>query len=347
MSQIDYRSSGVNIDEGNRFITLIKSMAESTYTEGVIGSLGGFAGFFSLKDAAGMTDPVLVAATDGVGTKLKIAFDSGKLDTVGVDLVAMSVNDLVVTGAKPLFFLDYLATGKLAPEDMAEVVKGIADGCRQSGTALIGGETAEMPGFYKEGEFDLAGFCVGILDKAKMVDGSRVAAGDAIIGFGSTGLHSNGYSLARKIFFDELKMNVKDEVNGKPLYELLLAPTKIYVKTVLALLAEGFAVKAMAHITGGGFYENIPRVLPDGLKAVVDKGSFTRPEIFDIITLKVSIENRELYRVFNMGIGFIAVVSADEAEKLRARAEELGEKAFIIGRIAEGAKSVEIKGIDF
>nr|WP_265820791.1 phosphoribosylformylglycinamidine cyclo-ligase [Geovibrio ferrireducens] len=347
MSQIDYRSSGVNIDEGNRFITLIKSMAESTYTEGVIGSLGGFAGFFSLKDAAGMTDPVLVAATDGVGTKLKIAFDSGKLDTVGVDLVAMSVNDLVVTGAKPLFFLDYLATGKLAPEDMAEVVKGIADGCRQSGTALIGGETAEMPGFYKEGEFDLAGFCVGILDKAKMVDGSRVAAGDAIIGFGSTGLHSNGYSLARKIFFDELKMDVKDEVNGKPLYELLLAPTKIYVKTVLALLAEGFGIKAMAHITGGGFYENIPRVLPEGLKALVDKGSFTRPEIFDIITSKVSIENRELYRVFNMGIGFIAVISADEAEKLRARAEELGEKAFIIGRIAEGAKSVEIKGIDF
>lgn len=347
MSQIDYRSSGVNIDEGNRFITLIKSMAESTYTEGVIGSLGGFAGFFSLKDAAGMTDPVLVAATDGVGTKLKIAFDSGKLDTVGVDLVAMSVNDLVVTGAKPLFFLDYLSTGKLAPEDMAEVVKGIADGCRQSGTALIGGETAEMPGFYKEGEFDLAGFCVGILDKAKMVDGSRVAAGDAIIGFGSTGLHSNGYSLARKIFFDELKMDVKDEVNGKPLYELLLAPTKIYVKTVLALLAEGFGIKAMAHITGGGFYENIPRVLPEGLKALVDKGSFTRPEIFDIITSKVSIENRELYRVFNMGIGFIAVISADEAEKLRARAEELGEKAFIIGRIAEGAKSVEIKGIDF
>ncbi|WP_407649288.1 phosphoribosylformylglycinamidine cyclo-ligase [Geovibrio ferrireducens] len=344
---MDYRSSGVNIDEGNRFITLIKSMAESTYTEGVIGSLGGFAGFFSLKDAAGMTDPVLVAATDGVGTKLKIAFDSGKLDTVGVDLVAMSVNDLVVTGAKPLFFLDYLATGKLAPEDMAEVVKGIADGCRQSGTALIGGETAEMPGFYKEGEFDLAGFCVGILDKAKMVDGSRVAAGDAIIGFGSTGLHSNGYSLARKIFFDELKMDVKDEVNGKPLYELLLAPTKIYVKTVLALLAEGFGIKAMAHITGGGFYENIPRVLPEGLKALVDKGSFTRPEIFDIITSKVSIENRELYRVFNMGIGFIAVISADEAEKLRARAEELGEKAFIIGRIAEGAKSVEIKGIDF
>jgi phosphoribosylformylglycinamidine cyclo-ligase len=347
VSQIDYRSSGVNIDEGNRFITLIKSMAESTYTEGVIGSLGGFAGFFSLKDAAGMTDPVLVAATDGVGTKLKIAFDSGKLDTVGVDIVAMSVNDLVVTGAKPLFFLDYLATGKLAPEDMAEVVKGIADGCRQSGTALIGGETAEMPGFYKEGEFDLAGFCVGILDKAKMVDGSRVAAGDAIIGFGSTGLHSNGYSLARKIFFDELKMDVKDEVNGKPLYELLLSPTKIYVKTVLTLLAEGFGIKAMAHITGGGFYENIPRVLPEGLKAVVDKDSFTRPEIFDIITSKVSIENRALYRVFNMGIGFIAVVPADEAEKLRARAEELGEKAFIIGRIAEGAKSVEIKGIDF
>ncbi|QAR34434.1 phosphoribosylformylglycinamidine cyclo-ligase [Geovibrio thiophilus] len=344
---MDYRSSGVNIDEGNRFITLIKSMAESTYTEGVLGSLGGFAGFFSLKDAAGMTDPVLVAATDGVGTKLKIAFDSGKLDTVGVDLVAMSVNDLVVTGAKPLFFLDYLATGKLAPEDMAEVVKGIADGCRQSGTALIGGETAEMPGFYKEGEFDLAGFCVGILDKAKMVDGSKVSAGDAIVGFGSTGLHSNGYSLARKIFFDELKMDVKDEINGKPLYELLLAPTKIYVKTVLTLLSEGFGIKAMAHITGGGFYENIPRVLPEGLKAVVDKDSFAMPEIFGIITSKVSIDSRELYRVFNMGIGFIAVVPADEAGKLRVRAEELGEKAFIIGRIAEGVKSVEIKGIDF
>lgn len=347
MSQIDYRSSGVNIDEGNRFITLIKSMAESTYTEGVIGSLGGFAGFFSLKDAAGMTDPVLVAATDGVGTKLKVAFDSGKLDTVGVDLVAMSVNDLVVTGAKPLFFLDYLATGKLTPEDMAEVVKGIADGCRQSGTALIGGETAEMPGFYKEGEFDLAGFCVGILDKAKMVDGSKVAAGDVIVGFGSSGLHSNGYSLARKIFFEELKMDVKDAINGKPLYELLLAPTKIYVKTVLSLLAEGFGIKAMAHITGGGFYENIPRVLPEGLDAVVDKDSFKRPEIFDIITSKVSIDSRELYRVFNMGIGFIAVVSADEAEKLTARACELGESAFIIGKMTEGTKSVKIKGIDF
>lgn len=347
MSGIDYRSSGVNIDEGNRFITLIKSLAESTYTDGVIGSLGGFAGFFSLKDAAGMTEPVLVAATDGVGTKLKVAFEAGKLDTVGIDLVAMSVNDLVVTGAKPLFFLDYLATGKLAPEAMAEVVKGIAEGCRQSGTALIGGETAEMPGFYKEGEFDLAGFCVGILDKAKMVDGSQVAAGDKIVGLASSGLHSNGYSLARKIFFDELKMDVKDEIGGKPLHELLLAPTRIYVKSVLSLLSEGHTVKAMAHITGGGFYDNIPRILPDGLKAVIDKDAVEMPEIFSIITSNVSIEERELYRVFNMGAGFIMVTSAAEADRLKTRAEELGEKAFILGEIAAGEKSVEIKGIDF
>lgn len=343
---IDYKSSGVNIDEGNRFITLIKSMAESTYTEGVIGSLGGFAGFFSLKDAREMEDPVLVAATDGVGTKLKVAFDAGKLDTVGVDLVAMSVNDLVVTGAKPLFFLDYLATGKLSPEAMAEVVKGIALGCRQSGTALIGGETAEMPGFYKEGEFDIAGFCVGILDKAKMIDGSKVAEGDVIVGFGSSGLHSNGYSLARKIFFEELKMDINEAVNGKPLYELLLAPTRIYVKNVLTLISEGFGIKAMAHITGGGFYDNIPRVLPEGLKAVIDKGGVELPEVFRIIKSKVKIDERELYRVFNMGIGYISVLPADEAAKFTARAAELGEKAFIIGAIAKGEKSVGIKGID-
>jgi phosphoribosylformylglycinamidine cyclo-ligase len=346
VSEIDYKSSGVNIDEGNRFITLIKSMAESTFTEGVIGSLGGFAGFFSLKDAKQMEDPVLVASTDGVGTKLKVAFDAGKLDTVGVDLVAMSVNDLIVTGAKPLFFLDYLATGKLAPEAMAEVVKGIALGCRQSGTALIGGETAEMPGFYKEGEFDIAGFCVGILDKAKMIDGSKVSEGDVIVGFGSSGLHSNGYSLARKIFFEELKMGISDDINGKPLYEILLTPTRIYVKNVLTLISEGFGIKAMAHITGGGFYDNIPRVLPEGLKAVIDKDSVELPEVFELMNSKIKIDERELYRVFNMGIGYISVLSADEAEKFTARATELGEKAYILGKIAAGEKSVEIKGID-
>jgi phosphoribosylformylglycinamidine cyclo-ligase len=346
VSGLDYKSSGVNIDEGNRFITLIKSMAESTFNEGVIGSLGGFAGFFSLKEAASMTDPVLVAATDGVGTKLKIAIDSGKLDTVGIDLVAMSVNDLVVTGAKPLFFLDYLATGKLAPEAMAEVVKGIAEGCRQAGAALIGGETAEMPGFYQENDFDLAGFCVGLLDKAKIIDGSKVAAGDKLIGLASSGLHSNGFSLARKIFFQELGMKVTDIINGKPLYELLLEPTRIYVKNILTLLREGIAIKAMAHITGGGFYDNIPRVLPDGLKAVVDKNAYEKCEIFNIITSKVSIEEKELYRVFNMGIGFILAVAGDEAETCLKRLNGMGEKSFIIGDIQKGEKSVEIKGID-
>jgi len=344
--KLDYRASGVDIDEGNRFVSLIKKEVESTHGSQVLGSIGGFAGFFNIANAKDMKEPVLVAGTDGVGTKLKIAIDSGKLDTVGIDLVAMCVNDLIVTGARPLFFLDYLATGKLESDKMAEIVKGIADGCRQSGSALIGGETAEMPGMYAGEDFDLAGFSVGLLDKANIIDGKNIKSGDVIIGLPSSGIHSNGYSLARKIFFDKLGMKLNDEVDGgKKLLDVVIEPTRIYVKQVLDAIDNGCKIKGMVHITGGGFYENIPRVMPEGLTAKVDKNSIDTPFVFKFMMEKGEIDEREMYRVFNMGIGFIMVCDEADSAELVANLEKSGEKPAIIGKVVKGDEVI-IEGVD-
>ena len=359
MEDLSYSSSGVNIDEGNHFITLIKKMVESTHNKSVIGGLGGFAGFYSLGDFKDMADPVLVSATDGVGTKLKVAIDMKIYDTVGIDLVAMSVNDLIVTGAKPLFFLDYMATGKLRPEEMASVVRGITEGCKQADCALTGGETAEMPGMYAEGDFDLAGFAVGIVDRAKTVDGSRIKEGDLVVGLESSGFHSNGFSLLRKIFEDKLHTDFNTLVpdfyeapSGDVLTagEILLEPTKIYVLNVMAALEAGADIKGMVHITGGGFYDNIPRVLPKGLGAEIDKSAF--PQVLAINALteyisaaKLNIEEKELYRVFNMGIGFIFVIDEDEFINLSDVMEDLGDKLYRIGKVTKG-EGIKIKGID-
>ncbi len=336
MKPQSYRDAGVNIDEGNRLVDLIKPMVKTTLRKEVLTGLGGFGALFR-ADFATMTDPLLVSGTDGVGTKLKIAFLMDKHDTVGIDLVAMSVNDIVVQGAEPLFFLDYFATGKLAADKAASVVKGIAEGCKQAGCALIGGETAEMPGFYGEGEYDLAGFGVGVVDRPKLVDGSQVRPGDKLIGLSSTGVHSNGFSLARKVIFDTMNLTVSDYVSdlGMTVGEALLCPTKIYVPEALALCREGLA-QSMAHITGGGLPENLPRVLPLGVKAIIDTSSFTPPPIFQLIQEHGPVEESEMFRAFNMGIGFVVVVHAeDEARALEILAER-GADARTIGVIEAG-----------
>ena len=341
----EYQKSGVNIDEGNRFVEIIKTMVASTATKEVLGGLGGFAGFFDLS-AFSIKEPVLVACTDGVGTKLRVAIDAEIYNTVGIDLVAMSVNDLIVTGARPLFFLDYVATAKLSAENMAEVVAGIVTGCKEAQVALIGGETAEMPGMYKAGDFDLAGFAVGIVNKPDIIDGSRIRPGDKLIGLASSGFHSNGYSLLRKIFFEDMGLSPNDHL---PLYgslgKLLLTPTRIYVKTVLGLLNK-VDVHGMVHITGGGFYDNIPRVLPKEVSAVVRRESFPEPDAVKALRSIANIDEAELYRVFNMGIGYVIAVSSADADKTVAFAEECGERAFVIGEIIAGDKRVLIEGID-
>jgi phosphoribosylformylglycinamidine cyclo-ligase len=339
---LDYKSSGVDIDEGNRFVSVIKKTVESTYNKNVLGSIGGFAGFFDVSAMKGMEHPVLVSGTDGVGTKLKVAIDSNILDTVGIDLVAMCVNDIIVTGAKPLFFLDYMATGKLSAEKMAEVVKGIADGCKISDCPLVGGETAEMPGMYAGDDFDLAGFAVGILDKPKAITGERIKAGDVLVGISSSGLHSNGFSLARKLFFDSLGMKADDIVYGDTkLKNALLVPTKIYVPHVMKLLAEGVDIKGMVHITGGGFYDNIPRVLPEGAGCKIDPSTFKLPEIYKFILEKSGVAPKELYRVFNMGVGFIIAVEKEEADKII----KLLDDAAVIGCVTSTGE-VEIEGVN-
>ncbi len=340
-----YTESGVNIDEGNRFVNLIKKSVESTRIPGVIGGLGGFAGLFDLS-AVMVDEPVLVSCTDGVGTKLRVAIEAQKFDTVGIDLVAMSVNDLIVTGARPLLFLDYIATGKLSPEAMVSVVEGISEGCRQSGAALLGGETAEMPGMYAPGDFDLAGFAVGIVSRPKMIDGSKIREGDVIVGLASSGFHSNGYSLLRKVFFEEKGLSPFDLLPGYgTVGDLLLTPTTIYVKTILAAL-ERIDIHGMVHITGGGFYDNIPRVLPEGLCAVVDKNAFTEPPAVRALRSIADIEERELYRVFNMGIGYITVLPEKYAQDMIAVASAMGISATVIGNVIKSDKEVLIKGID-
>ena len=328
-----YRDSGVDIDAGDEFVERIKPLIRSTFRPEVLTDLGGFGGLFRFQ-ADKYKEPVLVSGTDGVGTKLKIAFMMDKHDTVGIDLVAMCVNDIAVSGAEPLFFLDYFATGKLSVSKAQEVVKGIAEGCRQAGCALIGGETAEMPSFYPDGEYDLAGFAVGAVDRPKIIDGRGIVPGDLIVGLASSGLHSNGYSLARRVLFDQAKLAVTNRVPelDRPIGEVLLTPTRIYAKQILTLIQE-FPIKGIAHITGGGITENLPRVFPAGVRAVVRRWAWPVPPIFHVIAKLGQVAHEEMYRVFNMGIGLILVVPPDAADAVIARASALGDRGYRIGDI--------------
>jgi phosphoribosylformylglycinamidine cyclo-ligase len=338
---ITYKDAGVDIDAGDLFVKKIKPYVKSTFRPEVMTHIGGFGGLFALKK---YKNPVLVSGTDGVGTKLKIAFLTNRHDTVGIDLVAMCVNDIIVQGAEPLFFLDYFATGKLKPREHADIVKGIAEGCRQSGCALIGGETAEMPSFYGQDEYDLAGFAVGVVEKKRIIDGSGIKPGDRLIGLASSGLHSNGYSLVRKVLLEASGHSVHDVLPelGKPLGEVLLTPTRIYAKTVLSLLKE-FDIRGMAHITGGGITENTPRMLPKGAQALVRKGTWDIHPIFQLIQKKAGLDDDEMYRDFNMGLGMILAVPVRQAEAILKKARELGEKAYPIGEIVKGKQVVKYK----
>jgi phosphoribosylformylglycinamidine cyclo-ligase len=327
---LSYKDAGVDIDAGNALVNNIKSAVKRTHRPEVMGNLGGFGALCELPTK--YKQPVLVSGTDGVGTKLRLAIDYKKHDTVGIDLVAMCVNDLIVQGAEPLFFLDYYATGKLDVDTATSVVNGIGEGCFQSGCALIGGETAEMPGMYEGEDYDLAGFCVGVVEKADIIDGTKVSAGDALIALASSGPHSNGYSLIRKVL-EVSKADPQQDLNGKPLIEHLLEPTKIYVKSVLKLIEES-DVHAMAHITGGGFWENIPRVLPSSAKAVINGASWQWPVVFDWLKTNGNISQHEMYRTFNCGVGMIIALPADKVDAALSLLEALGEQAWLIGSIA-------------
>ncbi|MDA3904129.1 MAG: phosphoribosylformylglycinamidine cyclo-ligase [Desulfuromusa sp.] len=340
---ISYKEAGVDIDAGNHFVNLIKPLVKQTTRPEVLTDIGGFGGLFSLNSTK-YNRPTLVAATDGVGTKLKLAFLLDKHDTVGIDLVAMCVNDIIVQGAEPLFFLDYLATAKLAPEQAVEVIKGIVEGCKQANCALLGGETAEMPGMYTGGEYDLAGFSVGVVDNDKIIDGSSITKGDLVIGIASSGLHSNGFSLARKIFLETLQLDLAFQPNDldNSLGQELLTPTRIYVKSILNLIRD-FNIKGIAHITGGGLLENIPRILPNHCKAIIERNSWEKPAIFEMLRQGGNIAEDEMYRTFNYGIGMILVVSPDETEDIIARLAALGDRAYVIGEITPAeTPSVEL-----
>ena len=337
-----YAAAGVDIEAGYKAVELMKTHIARTLTSGVCSDVGGFGGLFEL-DVKGMEKPVLVSGTDGVGTKLKLAFLMDKHDTVGIDCVAMCVNDIICCGAKPLFFLDYIACGKNEPERIAQIVSGVAEGCVQSGAALIGGETAEMPGFYPVDEYDLAGFSVGVVDKCKVLDNSTMRPGDAVIALPSSGVHSNGFSLVRKVF-DVENSDIKSpvsELGGKSIGETLLTPTKIYVKPMLALF-EAVKVKGVSHITGGGFYENIPRSIPQGLGARIEKSAVRVLPIFDLIAKKGNIPQRDMFNTFNMGVGMSVVVAAEDADKALQVLRENGEDAYIIGSIVESEDKVQI-----
>lgn len=340
---MDYKNAGVDIEAGYKAVELMKKHVKETMRPEVLGGLGGFSGAFSLEGFMKMKRPTLVSGTDGVGTKLKLAFLMDKHDTIGIDCVAMCVNDIACAGGEPLFFLDYIACGKNYPEKIATIVKGVAEGCKQSGCALIGGETAEMPGFYPIDEYDLAGFAVGIVDADEIVTGANVKAGDAIIGIASSGIHSNGYSLVRKVFdMSAASLNRYSDSLGSTLGEALLTPTKIYVKALKALKDGGVTVKACSHITGGGFYENIPRMLPDGKNAMIIKNSYEVPAIFKLMAKEGGIEEHMMYNTYNMGIGMMIAVDptkADEALRLLAAA---GETAYIVGEIKDGEKGITI-----
>ena len=337
-----YAAAGVDITAGYKAVELMKTHIKRTMTKGVCSDVGGFGGCFEL-DLEGIKRPILVSGTDGVGTKLKMAFLMDKHDTVGIDCVAMCVNDVICAGAKPLFFLDYIACGKNIPERIADIVKGVAEGCVQSGAALIGGETAEMPGFYPEDEYDLAGYCTGIVDKDKIIDNNKMAVGDVVIALASSGVHSNGFSLVRKVFDVEntdLRKPI-EELNGKSLGETLLTPTKIYVKSILALLQE-VEVKGISHITGGGFYENIPRSIPDGLCAKIDRKSVKILPIFNYLAKVGNVTERDMFNTFNMGVGMSVVVKKEDVEKALKILTENGEDAYVIGEIVKGEDKIEI-----
>lgn len=337
-----YAAAGVDITAGYRAVELMKEHIAKTMTQGVCSDVGGFGGLFEL-DITGMTRPVLVSGTDGVGTKLKLAFLLDKHDTVGIDCVAMCVNDIICVGAKPLFFLDYIACGKNVPEKIAQIVKGVAEGCVQSGAALIGGETAEMPGFYPADEYDLAGYSTGVVDKSKIIDNKTMKAGDVVIALPSSGVHSNGFSLVRKVF-DVENSDITSpvaELGGKSIGETLLTPTKIYVKPVLALLEE-VKVKGISHITGGGFYENIPRSIPDGLGARISRDAVRVLPIFDLIAKTGNISEHDMFNTFNMGVGMSIVVAAEDAGKALEILRAYGEDAYLIGEIVESEEKVTI-----
>ena len=343
MSRSDsYAAAGVDVTAGYESVNRIKPLVESTYVKGVMGGLGGFGGMFE-PQMQGMKRPVTVSGTDGVGTKLKIAFLMDKHSTVGIDCVAMCVNDIICAGAMPMFFLDYIACGKNAPKRIEQIVSGIAEGCRQAGCALIGGETAEMPGFYPVDEYDLAGFSVGLVDYDKVIDSSNMAEGDVLIGLASSGVHSNGYSLVRKVLnINETYNDYKEEL-GCTLGEELLKPTRIYVKAVRSLLDAGVDIHGISHITGGGFFENVPRMMKDGLTASIDTSTFPRPAIFDILQQAGNIPTREMYNTFNMGIGMVIAMPEADADKALAALEAAGEHAYRIGKVISGDAGVEVQ----
>jgi len=332
---ISYKDSGVDVERGYQAVKLMREHVKSTYTEGVLGDIGSFGGF--LKLPGGMEEPVLVAGTDGVGTKLKYAFVADKHDTIGIDAVAMCVNDIVCQGAKPLFFLDYFATGKLSPETVATVVSGVAEGCRQSNAALIGGETAEMPGFYADGEYDIAGFAVGVVDRKKVINGKNIKDGDVLIGIKSSGVHSNGYSLVRKLWGENKEELEKyDERLGAKVIDVLLTPTKIYVKSILALI-EKVQVKGIAHITGGGFIENIPRIFPEGIGCEINTKAYEVPALFKVMQEMAEITDQQIYNTFNMGIGMVVCVDEKDVEATIAQLESTGESCCVLGKTVKGS----------
>lgn len=340
---MDYKNAGVDIEAGYRSVELMKKHVQETMRKEVLTGLGGFSGAFSMKGFQHMERPTLVSGTDGVGTKLKLAFLLDRHDTVGIDCVAMCVNDIACAGGEPLFFLDYIACGKNFPEKIATIVSGVAEGCIQSDAALIGGETAEMPGFYPEDEYDLAGFAVGVVDEKDIITGKDLKAGDVLIGLASSGVHSNGFSLVRKIFkMDKETLNTYHEELGKTLGEALLAPTKIYVKSLRAVKEAGVRIQACSHITGGGFYENVPRMLPEGKHAVIEKNSYEVPAIFRMMAREGQVEEKMMYNTYNMGIGMALAVDKEDVEQTIKAIEEAGETAYVIGKVEDGEKGVTL-----
>ena len=340
---MDYKTAGVDIEAGYQSVELMKKYVKETVRPEVLGGLGGFSGAFSLAKMKDMEKPTLVSGTDGVGTKLKLAFLLDKHDTVGIDCVAMCVNDIACAGGEPLFFLDYIACGKNFPEKIAAIVKGVADGCIQSGAALIGGETAEMPGFYPEDEYDLAGFAVGIVDEKELITGEHIKAGDALIGIASSGVHSNGFSLVRKVFdMTKESLDTYYEGLGTTLGEALIAPTKIYVKALRSIKEAGVTVKGCSHITGGGFYENIPRMLPDGVNAKIQKDSYPVLPIFKLLQKTGNLEEKMMYNTYNMGIGMVLAVEKDDADKVMEAVRKAGETPYLIGEVTAGEKGVTL-----
>lgn len=340
---MDYKKAGVDIEAGYESVRLMKQFVERTNRPEVLTGLGGFSGAFSANAFKDMEEPTLVSGTDGVGTKLKLAFLLDRHDTVGIDCVAMCVNDIACAGGEPLFFLDYIACGKNYPEKIAQIVKGVAEGCVQSGAALIGGETAEMPGFYPEDEYDLAGFAVGVVDKKDLITGQSICPGDVLVGIASSGVHSNGFSLVRKVFdMDRESLDTYYDELGETLGEALIRPTRIYVKALRSVKEAGVTIKGCSHITGGGFYENVPRMLPDGVKAVIRRDSYEVPAIFKMLQAKGEIDDHMMYNTYNMGIGMVMALDPKDAEAAIGAVEAAGEKAFVIGTVENGEKSAEL-----